>query len=489
MKHLLHLSLWAFLLAQSCAGTAGKDVELQSEADLPGHTVATIAGTYYDIALSSRSDIRLLKYKNVADCIEVLTRGMADVYVTDEIFITEQTCRRHGIRRAFTGEESFPVAFAVRKGDSLAASFNSFLNDFRVSGGLDTMLTFWIGKGDVPTEDLPVYSDGGTGEPIRVGTGNAIAPISYVVDEKWTGLEVELIRRFAAALGRPVEILELDFPSLIMALQTHTVDMAIGSIFVTEERKGQVDFTDSFVTLHPAYFVVDRNAVQEASFWQRIKDSFHQNLIVEGRWKYILKGLWMTLRITLLSILLGSLLGALLCAMTLSRRKWMQRTASAYKFLMNGIPMLVLLLIMFYVVLSGTGMSPAGIAIIAFALNFAAGASGVFATGIRSVPRGQTEAGLALGFTKAGTFNQIVLPQAIRKALPLYKGNCISLLKGTSIVGYISIHDLTRASDMIRNRTFDAFLPLIVVTVIYFLLAWAIGILLDLAFNRILNKS
>ena len=123
-------------------------------------------------------------------------------------------------------------------------------------------------------------------------------------------------------------------------------------------------------------------------------------------------------------------------------------------------------------------------AIVAFALNFAAGAGGVFRNALDSVPRGQTEAGLALGFTRLQTFFGIVLPQAVKLGLPMYKGQCVSLLKGTSIVGYIAVHDLTRASDLIRSRTFDAFLPLLVVTVVYFLLAALIGLILNLIFNK-----
>ena len=485
MRFLLQFSLTALLLATGCAGSERKDVVLHDEADLAGHRLTMVAGTYYDAALSARTDLQTVKYKTIADCIEALKQDMADVFVADEIFISPQTCERHGIRRAFTGKDAFPVAFAVRKGDSLAASFSAFLEDFQASGELEQRIRFWTERSEVAPEEIPVISNEGKGAPLRIGTGQDIPPLSYLAGNRWTGIEVELAERFGAFLGRPVEIRDFDFASLILGLQTKAVDMICGSIFITEERQQQVDFTAPYTVIHPAYFVLDNNAaVHRSSFRERIKDSFHQNLVVEDRWKYITSGLLVTLRISLLSILLGSLLGALICAMRLSRRKSLQRTASVYQSLMNGIPMLVLLLIMFYVVLAGSGLSAAGIAVIAFALHFAAGAASVFASGIRSVPAGQTEAGLALGFNKTRTFLEIVLPQAIRNALPRFKGNCISLLKGTSIVGYISIQDVTRAGDMIRNRTFDAFLPLAVVTLIYFVLAWAIGYLLDLAFKR-----
>jgi polar amino acid transport system substrate-binding protein len=143
--------------------------------------------------------------------------------------------------------------------------------------------------------------------------------------------------------------------------------------------------------------------------------------------------------------------------------------------------MLVLLLIMFYVILAKSGLNPTTVAVIAFALNFASGASGVYGTSLDAIPRGQTEAGLALGFTRLQTFTHIVLPQALKRGLPLYKSQCIALLKGTSIVGYIAIIDLTRAGDIIRGRTFDALVPLLLVTIIYFILAWLLGLLVSIA--------
>ena len=112
-------------------------------------------------------------------------------------------------------------------------------------------------------------------------------------------------------------------------------------------------------------------------------------------------------------------------------------------------------------------------------MNTAAYISEMLRTAIQGIDRGQTEAGLALGFTQRQTFFRIVMPQVIKSVLPVYQGEVISLLKGTSIVGYIAVADMTRASDLIRSRTFDAFFPLIVTAIIYFLMAWLIGMLLQ----------
>ncbi|MBQ7280191.1 MAG: ABC transporter permease subunit [Bacteroidales bacterium] len=210
-----------------------------------------------------------------------------------------------------------------------------------------------------------------------------------------------------------------------------------------------------------------------------IAESFNNNLIVDDRYRMILDGLQVTLLITLCATLLGTLLGGLVCWMRMSRRAWLQRTAKVYIDLMRGTPVLVLLMLMYYVFMAPLDATGIVVAIVTFAMNTAAYISEMLRTTIQGIDRGQTEAGLALGFTRRQTFFKIVMPQVVRNVMPVYQGEVVSLLKGTSIVGYIAVADMTRASDLIRSRTFDAFFPLIVTAIIYFLMAWLIGLLLQ----------
>ena len=210
-----------------------------------------------------------------------------------------------------------------------------------------------------------------------------------------------------------------------------------------------------------------------------VAESFSNNLIVEDRYRMILDGLQVTLLITLCAAVLGTLLGGLVCWMRMSRRKWLQQVARVYIDLMRGTPVLVLLMLMYYVVMAPMDATGIVVAVVTFAMNTAAYISEMLRTTIQSIDRGQTEAGLALGFTPRQTFLKIVLPQVVRAVMPVYQGEIVSLLKGTSIVGYIAVADMTRASDLIRSRTFDAFFPLILTAIIYFLMAWLIGLLLQ----------
>jgi polar amino acid transport system substrate-binding protein len=106
---------------------------------------------------------------------------------------------------------------------------------------------------------------------------------------------------------------------------------------------------------------------------------------------------------------------------------------------------------------------------------FAAYSAEIFRAGLQGIDRGQTEAAISLGFTRFGSFRHIILPQLIQRILPVYRGEFISMVKNTSIVGYVAVQDLTKVGDIIRSRTFDAFFPLIMVTLIYLLLIWLLG--------------
>ena len=189
------------------------------------------------------------------------------------------------------------------------------------------------------------------------------------------------------------------------------------------------------------------------------------------------KGLGATVLIALLSIIGGTLLGAGIYAMTQSRHTWVKKTAQCYRFIVRGAPLTVLILLFYYVVLQGT----AGIlaAVLAFSINFSNFACSVIQSSFGTVSRGQLDAATALGFTRRQTLRYIIAPQALVNALPAYKFQAVTRLKGTSIVGYVAILDLTQATEAIRQGTGQSFLPLLLITVIYMIIAWLLCNLLD----------
>ena len=143
------------------------------------------------------------------------------------------------------------------------------------------------------------------------------------------------------------------------------------------------------------------------------------------------------------------------------------------------MPMVVLLMILYYIVFGNVAISGIAVAVIGFTLTFGASVFGLLKMGVGAIDKGQYEAAYALGYSNHRTFFKIILPQALQHVLPGYKGQVVELIKGTAIVGYIAVQDLTKMGDIIRSRTYEAFFPLIAVTVIYFALEWIIGALIN----------
>jgi len=208
---------------------------------------------------------------------------------------------------------------------------------------------------------------------------------------------------------------------------------------------------------------VDALNAWAASFWQQ----FQSNLIVGDRYRMLLDGLGVTVQIALVAAVLGVILGSLIALMRLSKVGVVRGAAQVYVDVIRGTPVMVQLLIMYYIVLATYTGSKVAVAILSFGLNSAAYVSEMVRGGILSVDKGQTEAGRSLGLSGPSTMLLIVMPQAIKNILPSLFNEFIMLLKETSIVGYIALMDLTKAGDFIRSRTLSAFFPLLTVAAIY----------------------
>jgi polar amino acid transport system substrate-binding protein len=206
-------------------------------------------------------------------------------------------------------------------------------------------------------------------------------------------------------------------------------------------------------------------------------------MVVEDCIWLILKGLLATVVISMLSLLIGTLVGCGLYALSTSKHRWMQKIAQWWKLVVRGTPLMVLILIVFYLLFGGR--CPILAASIALGLIFANFVAANLQSSIDAVGRGQMEAGQMLGFSKIQTMRYIVLPQAIRIGLPAYKFQAVATVKGTAVVGYVAIQDLTLATQAIRSGTGQDLLPLLVTTLIYFLLAWLLNKLFDHIFLRI----
>jgi len=187
---------------------------------------------------------------------------------------------------------------------------------------------------------------------------------------------------------------------------------------------------------------------------------------------------WTTLLITLLSILLGTLLGFSVFMLCRNGNPVANAVTRACVWLVQGMPMVVLLMVLYYIIFGNVAVSGIAVAVIGFTLTFGASVFGLMKMGVGMIDVGQYEAAYALGHSNRRTFYRVILPQAIPHVLPGYRGEIVGLLKATAVVGYIAVQDLTKTGDIVRSRTYEAFFPLIAVTVIYFVLEGSMNILI-----------
>lgn len=201
-------------------------------------------------------------------------------------------------------------------------------------------------------------------------------------------------------------------------------------------------------------------------------ESFRQNFIEEDRWKYLAEGLGTTLFITFFAVIIGMVLGFLVAIIRSTHIKTGKLVIAdflchIYLTVIRGTPVVVQLLIIYFVIFGSVNISKTLVAVLAFGINSGAYVAEIVRGGIMSIDRGQFEAGRSLGLNYVQTMRHIILPQALRTVLPALANEAIVLLKETSVAGYIAIADLTKGGDIIRSQTFSPFLPLISVAVIY----------------------
>lgn len=475
--------LAAIVKAPSRDTSSVEQQQITSTDELHDKRLGVLMGSIYDdYAARNFPDASIHTFNAVPDMLIALKTGRIDATFVDQPMLKEITSGNSDF--AVLEEFLFYIDIAAgfnKQNSELLEDFNSFLREIQANGTHEKIIDRWMKQRGSQMPHIETVHDG---EQLRVGIVSDIGlPYAAMSEDKYIGLDIEIASRFASHSGKELVFVNLPFASLLPSLVSGRIDFITAAMTITEERAKQIDFSEPYVA-SGASIVIRNNesspdASQQQNFISTFGERFYDNMIREKRYMLILNGLYVTILITVLSAITGTLLGAFICFLRMSKSNALQRIARFFIAIIRGTPVLVLLMIIYYIVFASLNINAVLVAIIAFGINFAAYVSEMFRTSIESVDSGQTEAGIASGFTRFQTFYHIVMPQALRRVIPVYKGEFISLLKMTSIVGYIAVQDLTKAGDIIRSRTFDAFFPLIMAAVIYLALAWSLTLVLD----------
>jgi His/Glu/Gln/Arg/opine family amino acid ABC transporter permease subunit len=227
--------------------------------------------------------------------------------------------------------------------------------------------------------------------------------------------------------------------------------------------------------------------------FEDFKQQLILNFVTEDRWRYLANGLLVTLKLTFFAVLLGLVIGFTIAIIrnvhdNTGKLKILNFLCNVYLTIIRGTPVVVQLMIIYFVIFGSVRIDKALTAILAFGINSGAYQAEIFRSGIQSIPRGQMEAGRSLGFSYFQTMVFVIMPQALKNVIPTLLNEVITLLKETSVAGYIALEDLTKGGDIIRSRTYSAFLPLIAVALIYLVMVLILERIVKLIERR-LNKN
>lgn len=490
-------ALFAFLVMSSLplAGTNAKTAYLDGPEDLHGKTVCVQTGATPDIYFSDVfKDVEIRRVEQATDVPLMVASGKADVGAVSSLIWLTQQYEYPELSCFPLGACNTDIAIALPKESTqLAAELNDFLDRFIKTEEFSEIKAGWSRNPEnrqMPVPDPEVCNQG----ILKIALSPDQPPFDMIINGAVAGIEPEMLSRFAMEKHMQVQFVQVNFAGIIPTLVSGKADIGCTIMSITEERSQSVLFSNAWTKEEVEMVVrkehmskyadslsVSNESLTKTGLWQRAKTGFEKNVIREQRYKLLWQGTLMTIIISLLSALIGTLFGIILSMGSLSSHKFFYKASDLYIGFMRSMPQVVLLMIMFYIVFGKSDISGPAVAVIAFSMCFGAYTSVIFTSTYNSIDKGQREASLAMGFTPVQSFFNFILPQVMQRALPVYKNEFISLVKATSIVGYIAVFDLTRAGDVIRSRTFEAFFPLIIVTVIYFLIIWLLTQLLKIA--------
>ena len=502
MKRLLSLVIVFLLVSISlfslsgCSSDKDKEKNIKGLKDLSGAVIGVQLGTTSDVQVSElekKGDgTKVERFTKGADAIQALKQGKIDCIVYDEAPARAFLRTNPSLKILPEAFDASGLAICVAKGNKdLQAQLNQAIRTLQTSGMIDSIITRHMDRHIAVAYTVQdasrlkqvsvaaanhvslVASNQANKNTIKFATNATFEPFEYYQGGKIVGIDVDVAHAIGDLLGYHIEIVDMEFDAIITSVQMGKADAGIAGITVTPEREKNIDFTDTYADVRQVIMVNNGGMIEADG--PSLAEKFKSCFITEHRYQYLLAGLGNTLVITFFAIILSIILGTMIAIVRATNERngthrFLNALCQIYLTVIRGTPTMVQLLIIYYVVFASADVNKLVVAVIAFGLNSAAYIAEVIRSGIMSVDRGQMEAGRSLGLSYSKTMRLIILPQAFKNVMPAMGNELITLLKETSISGYIGLVDLTKGSDIIRSITYEAMLPLGIVAAIYLII-------------------
>jgi polar amino acid transport system substrate-binding protein len=459
-----------------------------------GKRIAVQAGDIYgDIARDVLKAKESPEFSSVADMLESLRMGKVDAALLSGSYVNQlkESGAYPDVDYLMVPEDVYVnKAAPIFHTAKLRDQYNEWFKGIAADGTWQEIVDRWLG-GSLPSqEDIPQFKLTGENGTLRMcDTGNYPPLIYFDANNKPAGFDVDMMSRFALHMGMNLNIEMMNYDAIIPYVISGKADMSACTVTVTDERGEGVIFGEPSV-ITPAVLIVPKTGgvegeKAEGGFFEWLQTGIKRNMITDNRWRMITNGLGITMIIAIFSQLFGTAFGCFACWLLTRKIKIARWLGDMYCGLIHGTPVVVLLMITYYIIFGNVRVPNVLVAIAAFAMVVGAGVAENLKGAIDTVDPVEIEAARSIGFSAFRAFRTITLPQAIRRALPSYMNGFVELVKSTAIVGYIAIQDLTRAGDIIRSRTYDAYFPLLIVALIYLIITAACAQIFKLIVRKI----
>lgn len=432
-------------------------------------------------------DAQFINLDFISDLVQNLKQHKIDAFVIGNSYV--ENLKFGGVDVDYLPQSlgDVPISYIFSKnerGEKICVQMNEFIDKITENGELDALKNKWL-RSD---ESKRIFTKSKlSDEPLGtliVCTDAQSPPFDYIRDGEVVGFEMEIIDKFCAAYGYDYEIKVENFLTMLTDVTTGKADVGMNALEILPEREKSMLFAKPH-DIEQTVAVINSETSNTENFFSGLENRIKISLLDENRWQMIISGATMTLAITLSSIIFGTLLAFAVYMLYREGNQLLNKFIDAVYRTLQGVPTMVLLMFFYYTVFGTVNFPPSVTAVVVFSIMLSVSIFILLKDGANSISHGQMEAALSLGFSERRAFLKFILPQIVMNSFRQYQLALNMILMETAIVGYIAVQDLTRMADLIRARTYDAFVPIITITIVYIVLSRLLLTMTDLIERRI----